>query len=289
MIVPTIYAMLACKSSNRYTQLAVESFIKNTNLKKDDKFYIIDNDGIGIEFSNVEVIHNTIPQSFAKNSNDIINIANGRNVVILSNDVVFTFNWNKYFDYYNNIIIVPSCNQTQSYSCDKLVLQPSMSIDDFDNNCEILNNFANYHTTNNNCAFTDSRVISYYVFRLTEKIYSKIGLLDESFGIGGGEDVDYRVRGILNGIPTKYFNQSYLLHFGGKSTWDGQESISEINNRNKQYESQFINKWGVDLANLCLSNGNSQLVIEKYQLEKIATENNFTQIIKNVFSASNNK
>lgn len=281
----TIYAMLACRSSNNYTQLAVDSFFKNTKLEKNDEFYLIDNDGIDVK-SNANIIHNKTPQGFAKNSNDIINQANGRHVVILSNDVVFTPNWNTFLRQYNRAILIPSCNQTHQYSNDQLSLEPCMTIDQFNNNHKVLDNIADYHIKNSSPAFFEAPLMSFYVFHVPYEVYSTVGLLDERFGVGGGEDVDYRIRAILKGYSVKFTNKSFLLHFGGKSTWNGIENSNETDQRNQQYFEKFVEKWGLDLANMCLSGGDTMSVIQKYKLEKLVNTHNFSEVIKLVHNFS---
>lgn len=287
-MIPTVYALLACKSTNDYTKLAVSSFLQNTVLNKDDKFIVVDNDGIDLDIPNISIIHNAVPQSFAKNSNDIINQANGRDVVILSNDVVFTPKWNQYLGHYRNLLIIPSCNQTHLYSTSTLNLTHIMDISDFKCDYKSLESISQYHTNLKQQSFFESLLMSFYVFRLTEDIYTRVGLLDERFGIAGGEDVDYRIRSVLAGIPVKFFNHSYLLHFGGKSTWNGSETELEIHRRNQEYKNKFFQKWGSDLTELLLSGGNFQSIIEKFDLFDDFNNNNFSKIIKEVYKQSHN-
>lgn len=282
----TIYAMLACRSSDNYTQIALDSFFKNTKLDKTDEFYLIDNDGITVNFNSDFIIRNKTPQSFAKNTNDIVAQANGRHVIILSNDVVFTPNWNTFLGQYNRTVLIPSCNQTHQYLHKSLNLAFSMSIEELDNNYDTLNEIADLHIKNSNQAFFEEPLMSFYVFRLPHEVYSTVGLLDEQFGIGGGEDVDYRIRTILAGYSAKFTNKSFLLHFGGRSTWNGIENSTETSQRNQQYFEKFVTKWGDDLANLCLVGGDGMSIITKYKLESLLGTHNFSKIIKLVHNFS---
>jgi hypothetical protein len=86
------------------------------------------------------------------------------------------------------------------------------------------------------------------------------------------------------GHQVKYHSQSYLLHFAGKSTWDGPEQLTETQNRNRQYMEKFSSKWGEDLANLCLVGGNPAPVIEKYNLENQIQNQDFNQAIKTLLN-----
>jgi GT2 family glycosyltransferase len=283
----TVYAMMACGNSDNYTDLALESFLKTTRLTKDDKFYLFDNDAVRTNTDpNVNHIVNTVPQSFAKNINDAIDIADGRDVFVLSNDVVFTPNWNERFDQYNNAILLPSCNQTHTYSTDLLNLISYVRIEDYNNQFAELCKIAQFHKTKATYKFFDALLMPFYVFRLPAAVYKKVGKFDESFGVGGGEDVDYRLRALFNGISVKYTDHSYLLHFGGKSTWDGTETVTDTEARDSMYESLFAEKWGVDLANLCLSRGNSMSVITAYNLRQYVEDRKFSDLIREVYKLS---
>lgn len=285
-----LYAMISTKSSNFYTKLAIESFFKNTKLRPSDKFYLIDNDNEGI-YNNlgIDVIKNTQPKSFAKNVNDMIELANGLDLVLLSNDVVFTPNWIDALNQYPNILLLPSCNQTHLYtsSDESLELLAFMDIDRFNNQHPALNEIVNHHRRSNRAGFFERLLMGFYVFRLPASIYKKIGMFDEQFGVGGGEDIDYRLRCIQQNVPVKYYSHSYLLHFAGKSTWDGPEKQQEVQERNAKYMQLFSNKWGSDIANLCLVGGNPLATIEKYNLHIFINSQEYSRAINTVLNTTN--
>jgi GT2 family glycosyltransferase len=273
--------MITTKNSDHYTDLAISSFFRFTKLKSNDIFYLIDNDQIvTTQRPNVTVIVNEQPKSFAKNINQIINISNGKDIIVLNNDVVFTENWLQPLTQHNNVIVIPSCNQTHEYNTDQLTLTNSMSIDQFDNKFYYLSDIVRQHKQSNPSGFYERLLMPFYVFRLPYEVYSRVGLFDESFGIGGGEDVDYRIRAIESGFNVKYTTQSYLLHFHGKSTWDGGETFEETQQRNKLYFNKFIEKWGSDLANLLITGGDPQSVVNKYLLDNYT----ITDMIKQLLS-----
>lgn len=272
--------MITTRKSDHYTDLAISSFFRFTKLKSNDVFYLIDNDQIvTTQRSNVTVIVNEQPKSFAKNINDIISIADGKDLVILNNDIVFTENWLQPLTQHNNVIVIPSCNQTHEYTIDQLTLTNSMSMDQFDNNFYTLSDIVRRHKQLNPAGFYERLLMPFYAFRLSYEIYSKVGLFDESFGNGGGEDVDYRIRVIQLGFNVKYTTQSYLLHFHGKSTWDSGEKSDETQERNKIYFDRFIEKWGSDLSNLLLVEGDSMNVVKKYMLSNETIVNMIKKLI----------
>jgi hypothetical protein len=74
------------------------------------------------------------------------------------------------------------------------------------------------------------------------------------------------------------------LHFAGKSTWDGPEQQKEVQDRNQKYFTTFSEKWGEDLANLCLVGGIASPVIERYQLYDLLQRQEFSKAIKVVLN-----
>lgn len=276
-----LYAMISTRNSRYYTDQAVASFLKSTKLTNNDEFYLIDNDGEGNYNYGVSVSVNNTPKSFAANVNNIIDRADGRDIFVLSNDVSFTPNWSDPLKQYSNILLLPSCNQTHLYkSQDGLLdLRSSMQIDEL-NNWYSLINCAEQHKKSVKQGFFEKLLMGFYVFRLPAIIYRSVGLFDTQFGVGGGEDVDYRLRTLAAGYQVKYHSQSYLLHFAGKSTWDGPEKSSETTERNRVYMEKFSNKWGKDLADLCLVGGNPWSVIERHGLEKQIQNQEFNSAIK---------
>ncbi len=275
--------MIAAKSSRRYTDLALDTFFKNTELSVDDEFILIDNDNER-NFFGIPFLSNSTPKSFSQNCNEMIDKANGRNLFLLSNDIVFTPKWNIPLTQFSNVLIIPSCNQTHLYTSGNLQLKPSMSLEDFDNQTYELDTISRLHKSQTRMGFFENLLMGFYGFWLPAGVYSRVGYFNEQFGVGGGEDVDYRLRAIQLDIPVKYLSQSYLLHFAGKSTLDGPEQQKEIQDRNQKYFSLFSEKWGEDLANLCLVGGNSSTIIEKYQLYNLLQHREFSKAIKLVLN-----
>lgn len=285
---PHVYAMVTTKKSNHYTTLALESFFKNTSLGKLDQFYLIDNDAGNQYKSNRYItIENPTPLNFSQNINQIINLAQDRDIFFLNNDIVFTPNWNTVLMQYDNAILIPACNQTHYYKLENLQLAPTMYIDEFNNKFSELNDISKFHIKSSTINFFEMKLMPFYAFRLPKKIYSKIGMFDERFSIGG-EDVDYRIRCLQNGFSVKYTNSSYLLHFHGKSTWDSNEDSAETLIRNQAYEEVFLKKWGRDCFDFCLNGKNFEPVIKKYQFKQLVEEQKFSDIIKTLVNTRSN-
>ena len=94
--------------------------------------------------------------------------------------------------------------------------------------------------------------LPFFCVKVPFQIWSTVGQLDESFGKGGAEDNDYCLRAHEAGFSVEYALESYLLHFSGKSTWDGAETPDETKERDELYLTRFQGKWGEALTALSI-------------------------------------
>ena len=70
------------------------------------------------------------------------------------------------------------------------------------------------------------------------------------------------------------------MHFHGKSTWDGGETNSQIEKRNKLYTEAFLKKWGQDMTQIFILRKNFNDILHKRKLDDIFKEGNFRELIK---------
>ena len=120
----------------------------------------------------------------------------------------------------------------------------------------------------------------FYCFKIPNHILTEVGNFDTSFGNGGGEDVDYRIRSTIKGFDVNFLLDSYLLHFHGKSTWDGGETKEQTENRNKLYTDIFLKKWGNDITQLFIKRNNFENILKKNNLEDMFKKKKFGELIK---------
>jgi GT2 family glycosyltransferase len=259
------FGMVTTERSRRYTVPALSSFFRNTELAPEDRVLLIDNSGdfeLPASLSRVELIRYDRPYSFAANVNLAIRCAAKENgdVVFLNNDIIFTPRWLGPLGATNKAILVPTCNQQITYERGGLNLRLAMDWDEYAGREDELVAIAEAHSAHPQFRgrFTRLPHISFYCFRLPHLIHSTIGPFDEGFGFGGGEDVDYRIRGNLAGFDVAIAMESYLLHFVGKSTWLSGETEVETEAREASYRRYFSAKWGTDLARLFLVNAEWQ-------------------------------
>ena len=245
---PRYYCMVNMKCSEKYTHLALDTFFRNSIFRKQDKFFLIDNDKTFTQdYENVTIISNSSLKSFAENMNFILKqaIMDGADFVGLNNDIAFTKNWNTNLGDSNSISI-PLCNQHLQVGG----LKPQMQLEEFVGKEGQLNELTQHITTNKQ-DIPANLIKAFYCFYVPHEVSSKVGLLDEEFGLGGGEDIDYTLRAEQIGIETKFNHQSYLLHFSHR-TLDN-ETVKEKDRRTEQLYLHFCKKWGKEIADKRLS------------------------------------
>jgi hypothetical protein len=279
----TLYGMVTLKVTNDYANKAVESFFSNTTLNTDDKFIMVDNDGDfksnwnNGRISEDDFILNDKLESFSYNMNILMRLAikENKDLVFLSNDVIFTPNWSELLVTDDMTLSIPSCNQTHN-----LGIPSSLSMDEFGDRYDILNQIS--LGVNKEMKYFQSMLMPFYVLRIPLKILKEVGEYDEMFVVGG-EDVDYRLRCLIKGFNVTY-TPSFLLHFNGKSSWNGVENIQQTKERDYNYKIRFISKWGLDLKDICFINSDSMRVINKFRLNDLISNGDYNNLILKVIN-----
>ena len=286
-----IFGVVTLKNSNFYTTYALESFFKSTKLENEDEFFLIDNDGCEVkkfsEYEKVKIIKNKRPLNFAENINQIIEIAkkNKKDLIFLTNDIIFTKNWIEPLLKKSLSLSIPSNNQVFPYqsNCGNLKLKPTMNFNDFGEKYQLLEDIVSEHKKR----FKPDQkfqtlLMPFYCFKIPYKILIDVGYFDTSFGNGGGEDVDYRIRCIAKNYEVNFLLDSYLLHFHGKSTWDGPETKHQTKERNEQYTENFLKKWGKDMTQIFILRKDFDGILKKRNLEDLFKKGKFGDLIKKI-------
>ena len=281
--------MVTMKSSNHYTALAIKSFFECTSLEDGDEFLLINNDEGSTNhfftYKKIKIIQNKNPLSFAENVNIGIKVAkkDKKNLVFLNNDIIFTVNWFEPLKKISNFISIPTNNQLFGYKtdCANLILKATMKLKDFDENYSLLTSIVEKHKKKFNPGQKfQTSLMPFFCFKLPYEILNEVGYFDKSFGQGGGEDVDYRIRCAKNGYEVNFVLESYLLHFHGKSTWDGYETTFQTEKRNKTYTEVFLKKWGNDLTQLFILRKNFSNILKEKNLEELFKKGKFGDLIR---------
>jgi len=278
------YGMVSTSKSEAYTRLAVDSFLKHTPLSADDEFFLIDNDAT-LEVRRhpaINLLRNAVPLSFAANVNQVLRmaVADNKDLVFVNNDIVFTPDWLSPL-VTERAILVPMSNQHLAIRSAGW-LQPTMDLEQYIGHEDDLEQLAQQVRKHEQFRGRTACFlhISFYCFRLPSQISAAVGLFDESFDRGGGEDVDYRIRAHLAGFDVRLALSSFVLHFMGKSTWRGAETAEETRTRDAQCLERFVRKWGYDLAQIFLLDGRYLEPVERLGLRPLLEANNYRDLIR---------
>ncbi|RME57540.1 MAG: glycosyltransferase family 2 protein, partial [Candidatus Dadabacteria bacterium] len=263
----TIFGMVTVEASASYTVEALFSFFQHTEFnKEEDKFFLIDNDGYFfqhkkdiVESFPIKVIVNQSPKSFSQNGNQLIKKALEAkdDLVFMNNDLIFSPNWFLPLRESKDSLVSPLSNREVQYGMsivvsstgaerESFVTKPTLSLSEYKENpySFLAISYAHYKASE---GYLQVAVLPFFCIKISYNVLQSVGGFDEGFSKAGGEDFDYSLRALLAGYPTYYALRSYLLHFYGKSSWDGAESEEERRERESSFLSYFKSKWGEKL------------------------------------------
>jgi GT2 family glycosyltransferase len=251
--------MVTTRHSHEYTAHALSSFFETTNLGPEDEFWLIDNDGslersLTAGLPRVQVVTNPAPQGFAANVNQVIRDARdrGADLVFLNNDVIFTPGWLSPLCVDLPVVLSPISNFQLPYRSPEWECGPVLDLPDYLGNREAFRQIVRSHRAVVH-SYQPALAVPFFAVRIPHGVFTAVGNLDEGFGPGGGEDLDYCLRCHLAGFRVQFALDSYLLHFQGKSTWRGPESLEQRQAREQAWRQMFRDKWGSRLFELvCL-------------------------------------
>lgn len=252
--------MVTTSASRRYTDYALRSLFRSTKFGRDDLVYVIDNDGSyslppDLIHSNLRVITNKVPLGFAENMNQLIPVAvqASADLYLLNNDIIFTRDWVRPLREAGCAVVVPVSSNELGYDIGECSLRLGMTLDDYLGHEQTLEKVAESHRAMFE-GYAKMMIVPFFAVRIPHEILRAVGKLDESFGTGGAEDYDYCLRTQLAGYSVVVAKSSFILHFGGKSSWSGVESHLETNNRETKFISRFEEKWGTPLTHVTFRN-----------------------------------
>lgn len=248
------YVMLHVGASHAYTQSAVESFVRHTRLAPHDRWILIDNDGSwhGGAPAELEVVINTQPCSFAENANQARQWAlhQHQSLCLLNNDLWFTPGWNLGFDATAGTIMIPNSNEYSSISIRGWCPVTGITLQEAEPYQPLLEQVDLWHH-GDGVAWDQPLHMSFCAVYIPESVLEQVGEFDTGF-VNGGEDVDYRLRAAEIGIRTCRLRHRFVLHFGGKSTWQVARDWQEIRQREQRITQRFRDRWGASATELFL-------------------------------------
>jgi len=259
-----VFCFVSSANTENFSRLALYSFFKETKLETGDIFVFVNNDGTNAfkeEYPIDIYINNKTPKSWAENFNKGLRIAKRfkKHFVVITNDIVFTKNWFEPLKQRDDAVLIPACNINYLYNAAEFKTSPCMQIEEYIGKEKHLESIVEFHQ--NKFKFDDLQeriFMQFYLARIPYQIHSNVGYFDYTFSNAGGEDMDYRIRCAIQGFKVMVANHSLVLHFHGKSTWDGSETTHEEEQRREKYIDKSMKKWGLDLTEIFIKGTNAR-------------------------------
>ena len=259
-----VFCFVSSANTENFSALALDSFFKHTKLEPGDIFVFVNNDGTNSFRKGYPIdvyINNKTPKSWATNFNKGLRIAKKfkKHFVVVTNDIVFTKDWFEPLKQKDDAILIPACNINYLYNAPNFKTSPTMQLEEYVGKEDYLNAIVEFHKTRFKFDDLQERIfMQMYLARIPYQVHEAVGYFDYTFSNAGGEDMDYRIRCAIQGIKVMIANQSLVLHFHGKSTWDGNETTYEEEQRREKYIAKSMKKWGLDLTEIFIKGTNAR-------------------------------
>ena len=282
-----LFCLVSSKVTENYTKVALDTFFKFTKLEKEDLFIFINNDSTNSFKNNYPIdiyINNNTQLNWSQNFNQGLKLAKEKKMhfVVLTNDIMFTKGWFEPLKQKDDAILVPSCNVNYMYKNNGFNTGITMKLNEILNKEHLIEEIVEFHQRNNDFYKLEERIfLPLFLARIPFNVYNEVGFFDEKFHLGG-EDMDYRFRAAIKGFKTMLAIHSYVIHFHGKSTWDGQETSEQELNRRNNYIKYSLEKWGENFTEIFIRGINAKEWCEKIGLKKELENNESFNIMRKI-------
>jgi O-antigen biosynthesis protein len=250
-----VFAMVSMQRSWEYSSYAIKTFAKNTPFNEQDVFILLDDGSFGGApdwvLPRVEVLTHDKPRTLAENMNAGLAVAREREAdfYFIHNDTIFPQGWIDAFLAERPSIIVPITNQDIEYETSGFVWAAQLILTDYSKRAPFLREVMKMNREKA-IGFRPLLSAPFVCVKIPYQVYQTVGDFDVNFGRVGAEDRDYCLRAIEAGYSVEQATDSYVLHFGSKSTAGGGEKLIETQARVAQYLRVFEEKWGSTLKQL---------------------------------------
>jgi GT2 family glycosyltransferase/tetratricopeptide (TPR) repeat protein/SAM-dependent methyltransferase len=223
-----------------YTRLCLDSI----RLRTDEPYELIlvDNgstDGT-VDYlrslSGVKVILNEANRGFPAGVNQGIQIARGRQILLLNNDCIVTTGW------LGRLLQALKRDQRIGLvgPCSNYVAGEQQVTVQYDDDLMSLDGFAWDWGKAHDLVLEDTRKLVGFCLLIRREVIDKIGLMDEQFGIGNFEDDDYSLRALEAGYRVVIARDAFVHHFGSRTFFGSRVDYGAVMRRNQQL---FEAKW----------------------------------------------
>lgn len=181
---------------------------------------------------------------FSKGCNQGILAGQGNHILLLNNDVMVTPGW------LERLLLTLTSGDRRGIvgpMSNRALLWQEVSFNDAarrDDQILLseLDDFSEALASKKKGSILSCQSLSGFCLLIKREVVECIGLLDESFPIGGGEDIDFCFRALKAGFEVILAEDTFVYHHGG-ATFKG-ERISEEPLQSRNIKT-FINKWGL--------------------------------------------
>ena len=178
---------------------------------------------------------------------------------MITNDIVFTKNWFEPLKQRDDAVLIPACNINYLYNAAEFKTSPCMQMEEYIGKEKNLEEIVQFHQNKFKFEDVQERIfMQLYLGRIPYQVHNSVGYFDHTFSNCGGEDMDFRIRCAIQGFKTMIANHSLTLHFHGKSSWDGNETTVEEEQRRAKYIDKSMKKWGLDLTEIFIKGANAR-------------------------------
>lgn len=224
----------------KYTILCLDSLLEYTDLPYE--LILIDNgstDGT-LEylksFENAKIISNQTNLGFSKGVNQGIRVAEGDYILLLNNDTIVAKNWlSNQLNCLNNQPEIGIVGPRSNYAGG----EQGGIIGDF-NTIDKIIEFSNCFNQPDPGKWFETYVIVGFCMLIKREVISDIGLFDEDFLYGMGEDNDYCQRALIKGYKLYCAGDTFVYHFGSQTFKGNNLDLNRIFNENRE---RFLKKW----------------------------------------------
>lgn len=231
------------------TRLCLESVARNT-AHPNYEVIVVDNrskDGTpaylrerAAQQPNLKILLNDENHGFARANNQGIEIATGEHLVLLNNDTIVPPGWLSRLLWHLNDPAVGLVGPVTNFAGNEARIPVSYA------NWLGMEEFSSEHTWARNTQIADIHVLAMFCVAMRREVFTRIGPLDERFGIGMFEDDDYSMRVRQAGLRVVCAADVFVHHFGqaafGKLIEDGAYNPLFDENRRK-YEAKWQTVW----------------------------------------------
>lgn len=234
--------VLAAYNALQYTKACLQSIVKYTDVPYE--LVLIDNgssDGTREyfkTFSGARIIHNKTNLGFSRGYNQGIKAGSGDYFLLINNDCIVSTNWLS-----NMITCAASSPVIGMVGPRGNHINGIQRIDKEFEGIQGFHEFAGLFNRPDISKWFEVKKLVGFCILIKREVITKVGYLDESYGIGTHEDIDYSIRVRQAGYKLFCAGDVFIYHFSHRTFLANNIDLFELYHRNKAI---FKQKWSLN-------------------------------------------